>query len=89
MKFDLHPHQARALTALQASLLAGTSSADGSGPDRRRQDGARRRDCRRRLAKGKRVLFVVPFLTLVDQTVAAFSRRRASPPSASCRAIIR
>ena len=25
------------------------------------------------LAKGKRVLFVVPFLSLVDQTVAAFA----------------
>ena len=40
------------------------------------------------LAKGKRVLFTVPFLSLVDQTVAAFAAQ-GIPASASCRAITR
>ena len=72
MKFDLHPHQTRALDTLRTSLLAGyrrpmVQAPTGAGKTviaAAIVDGA--------LAKGKRVLFVVPFLSLVDQTVAAF-----------------
>ena len=72
MKFDLHPHQRQALDALRTSLLAGhrrpmVQAPTGAGKTVLAAaivDGA--------LAKGKRVLFVVPFLSLVDQTVAAF-----------------
>src|SRR3954468_3484030 len=73
MKFELHEHQARALDSLRASLLAGhrrpmVQAPTGAGKTVLAAaivDGA--------LAKGKRVLFTVPFLSLVDQAVAALS----------------
>ena len=75
MRFELHDHQARALDALRASLLAGkrrpmVQAPTGAGKTVLAAaivDGA--------LKKGKRVLFTVPFLNLIDQTVEAFSRR--------------
>ncbi len=75
MRFDLHPHQALALTRLRASLLAGKKrpmlqAPTGAGKTLLAAaivDGA--------LEKGKRVLFTVPLLSLVDQTVEAFARQ--------------
>ena len=73
MKFDLHPHQHHALAKLRACPVAGyrrpmVQAPTGAGKTMLAAaivDGA--------LAKGKRVLFMVPFLSLVDQTVAAFA----------------
>jgi len=73
MKFALHAHQQKALDDLRASLLAGrrrpmVQAPTGAGKTVLAAaivDGA--------LAKGKRVLFTVPFLSLVDQTVGALS----------------
>lgn len=73
MRSALHPHQHLALEKLRASLIAGCrrpviQAPTGAGKTilaAAIADGA--------LTKGKRVLFVVPFLSLVDQTVAAFA----------------
>jgi len=70
---DLHPHQRLAMARLREALIAGyrrpiIQAPTGAGKTVLAAaivDGA--------LAKGKRVLFVVPFLSLVDQTVAAFA----------------
>ena len=78
MRFDLHPHQALALTRLRASLLAGKKrpmlqAPTGAGKTLLAAaivDGA--------LEKGKRVLFTVPLLSLVDQTVEAFADRASA-----------
>lgn len=75
MKSALHPHQHLALAKLRASLIAGyrrplIQAPTGAGKTilaASITDGA--------MAKGKRVLFVVPFLSLVDQTVAAFAEQ--------------
>ena len=75
MRFELHDHQARALDTLRDSLLAGkrrpmVQAPTGAGKTVLAAaivDGA--------LKKGKRVLFTVPFLNLIDQTVEAFSRQ--------------
>ena len=88
MRFELHDHQARALDALRASLLAGkrrpmVQAPTGAGKTVLAAaivDGA--------LKKGKRVLFTVPFLNLIDQTVDAFSRQGIKR-SGSCKAITR
>lgn len=72
MRSALHPHQLLALAGLREALFAGhrrpvIQAPTGAGKTMLAAaitDGA--------LAKGRRVLFVVPFLSLVDQTVAAF-----------------
>jgi DNA repair protein RadD len=73
MRAVLHDHQTRALESLRSSLMAGNrrpmlQAPTGAGKTILAAaivDGA--------LAKGKRVLFVVPFLSLIDQTLAAFA----------------
>lgn len=69
---DLRPHQQQALLALRESIRAGrrrpmVSAPTGAGKTRLAAaivEGA--------LAKGNRVLFVVPALSLIDQTVESF-----------------
>ena len=68
----LRPHQERALSSLRNSLVSGhcrpmLQMPTGAGKTR---IGAE--IIRGALAKGKRVAFVVPALSLIDQTVAAF-----------------
>ncbi|MGX5801428.1 DEAD/DEAH box helicase [Bradyrhizobium sp. Arg314] len=75
MKYALHPHQERALEMLRSSLLAGKrrpmlQSPTGSGKTILGSsivEGA--------LRKGNPVLFTVPFLSLVDQTVQRFAEQ--------------
>jgi len=75
MKFDLHPHQDRAMDMLRGSLQAGKrrpmlQSPTGSGKTITGAaivEGA--------LRKGNPVLFTVPFLSLVDQTVDRFAEQ--------------
>ena len=75
MRFELHDHQARALDALRASLLAGKRRPMVQAPTGAGKTILAAAIVEGALAKGKRVLFAVPFLSLVDQTVAAFSPR--------------
>ena len=85
---ELHPHQARAIEMLRQSLAAGRrrpmlQAPTGFGKTLLAAavvEGARR--------KSNRVLFVVPALSLIDQTVRMFGTR-ASGTSASFRRITR
>ena len=72
MKFDLHPHQARALMALKSSLLAGARRPMVQAPTGSGKTVLAVSMVTGALAKGNRILFVVPFLSLIEQTVAAF-----------------
>ena len=89
MKFELHDHQARALDALRASLLAGkrrpmVQAPTGAGKTVLAAaivDGA--------LKKGKRVLFTVPFLNLDRPDGRRVLASRASTRSVSCKGITR
>src|SRR4029453_11692109 len=73
MRADLHPHQRLAMARLREALIAGyrrpiIQAPTGAGKTLLAAaivDGA--------LTKSKRVLFVVPFLSLGEQTVAAFT----------------
>ena len=72
MTAALRPHQERALSSLRNSLLSGywrpmLQMPTGAGKTRVAAE-----IIRGALAKGKRVAFVVPALSLIDQTVAAF-----------------
>ena len=68
----LRPHQERALDALRASLRAGHRRPLLHLPTGAGKTVIAANIIRRALGKGKRVAFVVPALTLIDQTVAAF-----------------
>ena len=63
MKFDLHPHQARALMALKSSLLVGARRPMVQAPTGSGKTVLAASIVTGALAKGNRVLFVVPFLS--------------------------
>lgn len=72
MSRSLHPHQVKALDSLRSSLMAGfrrpmLQASTGFG--KTVLAGAIVKNAR---AKGKRVLFVVPAIALIDQTVRSF-----------------
>ena len=72
MTAALRPHQERALSSLRNSLLSGywrpmLQMPTGAGKTRVAAE-----IIRGALAKGKRVAFVIPALSVIDQTVAAF-----------------
>ena len=68
----LHPHQERALEALRGSLAAGHRRPMLQAPTGFGKTLTAAHIIQRALDKGNRVAFVVPALSLVDQTVAAF-----------------
>jgi DNA repair protein RadD len=68
----LRPHQERALAALRASLAAGKRRPMLQAPTGFGKTLTAAHIIRRALDKGKRVAFVVPRLSLIDQTVEAF-----------------
>ena len=69
----LRPHQERGLEALRGSLAAGKRRPMLQLPTGAGKTVVAANIIRRALAKGKRVAFCVPRLTLIDQTVAAFA----------------
>jgi DNA repair protein RadD len=68
----LRPHQERALDALRASLAAGKRRPMLQAPTGFGKTLMSAHIIKRTLDKGKRVAFVVPALSLIDQTVVAF-----------------
>ena len=68
----LRPHQERALEALRGSLATGKRRPMLQAPTGFGKTLTAARIIQRALDKGKRVAFVVPALSLIDQTVAAF-----------------
>jgi DNA repair protein RadD len=68
----LRPHQVRALEALRGSLAAGKRRPMLQAPTGFGKTLTAAHIIQRALDKGKRVAFVVPALSLIDQTVAAF-----------------
>ena len=68
----LRPHQERALEALRGSLAAGNRRPMLQAPTGFGKTLTAAHIIQRALDKGKRVAFVVPALSLIDQTVAAF-----------------
>ncbi len=68
----LRPHQERALEALRQSLTTGHNRPMLALPTGAGKTVIAANIIRRALAKGKRVAFLVPALSLIDQTVAAF-----------------
>jgi DNA repair protein RadD len=68
----LRPHQVRALEALRGSLAAGKRRPMLQAPTGFGKTLTAAHIIQRALDKGKRVAFVVPGLSLIDQTVAAF-----------------
>ena len=68
----LRPHQERALEALRGSLAAGKRHPMLQAPTGFGKTLTAAHIIQRGLDKGKRVAFVVPALSLIDQTVAAF-----------------
>ena len=68
----LRPHQERALEALRQSHAAGKRRPMVQAPTGAGKTLLAAHIIRLALAKGKRVIFTVPALSLVDQTVAAF-----------------
>ena len=68
----LRPHQERALEALRQSIVAGHRRPMLALPTGAGKTVLAANIIRRALAKGKRVAFVVPALSLIDQTIAAF-----------------
>ncbi len=68
----LRPHQERALEALRCSLLSGHRRPMLQAPTGAGKTLLSAHIVQRALAKGKRVAFVVPALSLVDQSVRAF-----------------
>jgi superfamily II DNA or RNA helicase len=75
MKFDLHPHQTAALDNLRTSLATGHRRPMVQAPTGSGKTIIAASIIHGALAKGKRVVFVVPFLELVGQTVAAFAEQ--------------
>jgi CRISPR associated protein Cas1/Type III restriction enzyme, res subunit len=82
----LRPHQVRALEALRGSLAAGNRRPMLQAPTGFGKTLTAAHIIQRALDKGKRVAFVVPALSLIDQTVAAFeaegNRNAAHPVNA-------
>jgi hypothetical protein len=72
MNRDLHPHQERALEALRLSLGSGKRRPMLQAPTGAGKTILAAAIVERALAKGKQVLFTVPALELVDQTVERF-----------------
>ena len=68
----LRPHQERGLERLRASLMAGAMHPMLMAPTGAGKTLLAAHIIRGALAKGKRVAFIVPALSLIDQTVAAF-----------------
>jgi DNA repair protein RadD len=68
----LFPHQERALVALRGSLAAGKRRPMLQAPTGFGKTLTAAHIIQRALDKGKRVAFIVPALSLIDQTVAAF-----------------
>lgn len=68
----LRPHQERALEALRASLATGKRRPMLQAPTGFGKTLTAAHIIRRALDKGKRIIFTVPALSLIDQTVAAF-----------------
>ena len=94
MKFDLHPHQTTALGALRASLLAGYRRPMVQAPTGAGKTVIAAAIVNGALAKRKRVLFVVPFLSRnFAGIVAANSTSRWSSrggrASSECAIVIR
>lgn len=75
MIFDLHPHQEQVIASLRGSLSSGRRRPMVQAPTGSGKTVLAAAIVHGALAKGKRVLFVVPFLSLVDQTVAAFGKQ--------------
>ncbi|WP_427026557.1 DEAD/DEAH box helicase (plasmid) [Aureimonas ureilytica] len=73
MRYQLHEHQSRALDMLRASLMAGKRRPMVQAPTGFGKTLLSAAIIEGALAKGKRVLFVVPFLSLIEQTVDAFA----------------
>ncbi|MGE0282959.1 MAG: DEAD/DEAH box helicase [Rhizobiaceae bacterium] len=73
MRFRLHDHQQNAIAALRQSLATGHKRPMLMAPTGAGKTVIGSAIVEGALAKGKRVLFTVPFLSLVDQTVAAFN----------------
>jgi hypothetical protein len=67
----LRPHQERALESLRASLTCGHRRPMLQAPTRFGKTLTAAHIIQRALDKGKRVAFIVPALSLIDQTVAA------------------
>ena len=72
MNRDLFPHQERALSMLRASLMAGKRRPMLQAPTGFGKTMLAAVVVEGAMAKGKRVVFVVPALSLIDQTVEAF-----------------
>lgn len=72
MKFDLHPHQASAIDMLRASLMAGNKRPLIQAPTGFGKTLVGAAIVEGALAKGKRIIFTVPSISLVDQTVERF-----------------
>lgn len=70
----LHPHQQIALDRLRHSLATGHRRPMLQAPTGMGKTIVAAEIVSRALSKGKRVIFGVPYLSLVDQTVAAFER---------------
>src|SRR5277367_3545120 len=68
----LRPHQERALESLRASLASGHRHPMLQAPTGFGKTLTAAHIIQRALDKGKRVAFVVPALSLIDQTVSAF-----------------
>ncbi len=75
MKFELHPHQTHGLELLRASLIAGKRRPMLQAPTGAGKTLLAAAIVEGALAKGKQVLFTVPFLSLVDQTVERFAEQ--------------
>ena len=71
---ELWPHQTRTLAELRARSLAGKSARHDPTADRRRQDPVLAAEIiKGALAKSKQVAFIVPRISLIDQTSRAFA----------------
>ena len=75
MKFELHPHQVQTIAALKASLMAGHRRPMVQAPTGAGKTVIASAIIESALNKGNSVLFVVPFVSLIDQTVAAFAKQ--------------
>ena len=75
MKFALHPHQTHGLELLRASLRAGKRRPMLQAPTGAGKTLLAAAIVEGALAKGNQVLFTVPFLSLVDQTVERFAEQ--------------
>ncbi len=75
MRFALHDHQERAIASLRHSLATGHKRPMLMAPTGAGKTIIGSAIVEGALAKGKRVLFTVPFLSLINQSVAAFAEQ--------------